>query len=418
MADNVVAINGLDSFSKAPRAHLLTRSLSNAARTQDVRRSRPDCLIERNLITPDQIATAYHYDQLYNQGWTGQGVTVILPEFSAYDTADLQNYFSCVNYQGQFISHDVGSVPVQSSGEETLDIEMVAGLAQKAKIEVYQTDFDNAYGTPDQFWQAYHDVLAAIIADNTNNHAPKVVSISWGLAEQEMTRSVVNMLDNDIQILTRAEHITVFVASGDCGAYDDGQYKQLAVDFPAADSWAIGVGGTQLSVDERSHRKDEVVWSDDSDQTQCGNKWGSGGGLSMLFARPSWQSTAGIQNRYSNGNRQIPDLSAIAFDLPTYYQGQWLNVRGTSAATPIWATGFALANQGLVEKMHYFVSGPGLFYWSASHSGRLHPFYDVQRGSNLYYPATSQWDFASGLGTPNINDLYQVFSQFIHSHVS
>jgi kumamolisin len=235
------------------------------------------------------------------------------------------------------------------------------------------------------------------------------------LAEQEMTRSVVDMLDNDIQMLTRAEHISVFVASGDCGAFDDGQYNQLAVDFPAADPWAIGVGGTQLSVDEKNNRTNEVVWSDEMDHAQCGNKWGSGGGLSMLFAQPSWQNTAGVQNSYSNGNRQMPDLSAIAFDLPSYYQGQWLNTRGTSAATPIWATGFALANQGLVEKMHYFVSGPGLFYWSASHSGRLHPFYDVQRGSNLYYPATSQWDFASGIGTPNVNDLYQVLSQFVQS---
>ena len=418
MADNIVAINGLDSFSKAPRVHFFTLPNAANAKAQVMRRSGADCLVDRSLITPSQIATAYHYDQLYKQGWTGQGVTVILPEFSAYDPADIQNYFSCLNYQGQFKTYNVGNAPTQSSGEETLDIEMVAGLAQKANIEVYQTDFDNVNGTPDQFWQAYHNVLSAIIEDNTNNHTPKVVSISWGLAEQEMTRSVVNMLDNDIQMLTRAEHISVFVASGDCGAFDDGQYNQLAVDFPAADPWAIGVGGTQLSVDEKNNRTNEVVWSDDADQAQCGNKWGSGGGLSTLFAQPSWQNTAGVQNSYSNGSRQMPDLSAIAYDLPSYYQGQWLNTRGTSAATPIWATGFALANQGLVEKTHYFVSGPGLFYWSASHSGSLHPFYDVQQGSNLYYSATSQWDFASGLGTPNINDLYQVLSQFVQSHMS
>lgn len=418
VADNIVAINGLDSFSKAPLVHFFARPTSVRAEAKATQRGNADCLVDSSLLTPDQIATAYHYDQLYKLGWTGQGVTIILPEFSAYDPADLQNYFSCLNYQGQFISHDVGNAPIQSSGEETLDIEMVAGLAQKANIEVYQTDFDNDYGTVGQFWQAYHDVLSAIIEDNTNNHAPKVVSISWGLAEQEMTRSVVNMLDNDMQVLTRAEHITVFVASGDCGAYDDGQYNQLAVDFPAADPWVIGVGGTQLAVNEKSDRTNEIVWSDNSDQTRCGNRWGSGGGLSTLFTRPSWQNTTGVRNSYSNGNRQMPDLSAVAFDLPSYYQGQWLNVRGTSAATPIWATGFVLANQGLVQKTHYFVSGPGLFYWAASNSGHLHPFYDIQRGSNLYYPATSQWDFASGLGTPNINDLYQVFNQFIQSHVS
>jgi hypothetical protein len=38
----------------------------------------------------------------------------------------------------------------------------------------------------------------------------------------------------------------------------------------------------------------------------------------------------------------------------------------------------------------------------------LHPFYDVIQGNNLYYPATPGWDFATGLGTPNLVDFSSV----------
>jgi hypothetical protein len=51
-----------------------------------------------------------------------------------------------------------------------------------------------------------------------------------------------------------------------------------------------------------------------------------------------------------------------------------------------------------------------LFYVVAQGMNGMHPYYDVTRGNNLYYPATPGWDYSTGLGTPNLWDFYLVLS--------
>lgn len=141
------------------------------------------------------------------------------------------------------------------------------------------------------------------------------------------------------------------------------------------------------------------------------HRWGSGGGLSQAYARPSWQIANGVSNLNANGRRGLPDISAAAYALPVYFGGQWGVVGGTSAAAPIWAAGMALVNEGMIRQLSRFAYSPRLFYQEARASGGMRPFYDVTHGDNLYYPATPGWDFASGLGTPNLADFYSVLSR-------
>jgi kumamolisin len=68
--------------------------------------------------------------------------------------------------------------------------------------------------------------------------------------------------------------MTVFVASGDCGAFADEVYGDLSVSFPASDLWAVSVGGTELSVNGQHNRADEVAWSDGLNPLKCKNSWG------------------------------------------------------------------------------------------------------------------------------------------------
>jgi subtilase family serine protease len=199
----------------------------------------------------------------------------------------------------------------------------------------------------------------------------------------------------------------IFVASGDCGAFSDRIFNSLSVSFPASDPWATSVGGTILSIDSQQHRTDEIVWSNGSNPQSCKNRWGSGGGNSQVYRHPSWQDANGVNNRFSNGNhRQIPDVSASAYALAVYFNGQWGAVGGTSAAAPIWAAGLALVDQGLMKQIGKFTASPQLFYVVAQNMNGMQPFYDVTRGNNLYYPATPGWDYTSGLGTPNLWDFY------------
>lgn len=230
--------------------------------------------------------------------------------------------------------------------------------------------------------------------------------MSLGGVENPLTPDVVASIDQKLQLLTQAEHMMIFVASGDCGAFEDHVFGDLSVSFPATDPNVVAVGGTELSVDGNHNRSKEVAWSDGSDRSKCTNQWGSGGGLSTLFKQPDWQTGTGVDNQDSDGSRQVPDVSAVAYRLPIYFQGRWMAVNGTSAATPIWAAGFALANEGVLQQTNTFFYGPGTFYQVANNSNGATPYYDVTQGNNLHFSATTGWDFATGLGTPNLPDFY------------
>lgn len=214
----------------------------------------------------------------------------------------------------------------------------------------------------------------------------------------------------DMQVLTQTEHMTVFTSSGDCGAYGSRSYPDTPeVNFPASSPWTVAVGGTHLDTASTGARANETVWGmlSGANPNTCDNSWGSGGGVSTQLQQPQWQSgVAGIKNSYSNGNRQVPDVAAVAEQLPVYSQGSWGDGYGTSAAAPIWATGFLLANAALSYNKHLIYFGPSVFYAAAEHSGKWQPFYGVQKGNNRYYTATAGWNYCTGLGAPNLVGFY------------
>ena len=126
-------------------------------------------------------------------------------------------------------------------------------------------------------------------------------------------------------------------------------------------------------------------------------------------------------NAASRGFRQIPDVSAVATNLALYFDGQWATLPdgeggggGTSAATPIWAAGMVLVNQALIQNFHVFFYGPSLYYAVANRPSKQSPYFDVTQGNNVGFNATPGWDFASGLGTPNLVDFYSVLLTFAH----
>lgn len=406
---SMAAITGLDNYSPQPQ-HMFTLSGFNTPRTG--KRPKQDCYPLDQTLLPKDVAHAYGYDQLWARGWHGENMTVNLVEIDGFYGDDIQNYFDCINFQGHLRTVDVDGSPTDAQGETTLDIEMVAGLARSVNIVDYQTDGSADY----DIWSQVNDELQQIINDNTNNaNAGSVVSISLGAAENELTNNDRAAIDQSLQLLTNVEHMRVFIASGDCGAFTDGVYRSLSVSFPASDPWATSVGGTILSVYQNQTRANEIAWSDSSNLSRCKNQWGTGGGNSQVYARPGWQSAA-INNQNSGGNhRQLPDIAAAAYALAVYFQGQWGAVGGTSAAAPIWSAGLALVNEGLMRQIGKFTASPQLFYMVASSAGSMHPYFDVTRGNNLYYSATPGWDYTTGLGTPNLADFYTVLSNKLTS---
>lgn len=412
LANHIEAMSGLDSYSKYQNPSATTRLLPLNA---NINRAN-GCVDDEDVLTPQQIGQAYGLNQFYRRGWTGQGTTIVLPEFSTFSRSDVDRYLACLHYRGKLSVVNVDNAPPKMQDlEPVLDIEMAAGLAPDANIVVYQT---NAGKNFENFWPRLQDVFNKISDDYSNHTQPVTISVSWGNTEGYLTHAMLKSIDSTLEVLAVVEHVNIFAASGDCGAYDSADYPNtLDVGFPSSDPSVIAVGGTFLYTDNLGNRTSEVAWSEDPKKhTNCDNQWGSGGGLSLDFPRPTWQQGyTGIQNKYSNGQRQVPDVSAAAYYLACYIQGQWFYCAGTSAAAPIWATGYTLANQGLVSSAGYYVAGPGPLYILARQYANDNPFYDVQKGNNLYYPATPGWDFATGLGTPNMGGIYQGLLQFVHS---
>ena len=407
LANSIDAITGLDNYSKPP-LHALTMHFSHPQGPHTPKSPAQDCSPAAQTLTPGDVAGAYGYDTLQRRGLLGQQMTINLVEIDGSYQDDIQNHLSCINFKGHLSFVDIDGSPSVSEGESTLDVQMVTGLAPAASIVVYQTD-GNANGDT---WVQVNDELQKILDNNTSNaNACSVVSIRLGIDEADITSDDVRALDSSLQELTKVEHMTVFVASGDCAAFADVTFGDLSVSFPASDPWAVAVGGTVLSVNDQHQRTNEVAWSQFPPNIfHCKNSWGSGGGISSLFPRPGWQMGPGVQNKYSNGKRQVPDVSAVAYNLAVYFQGQWTAVGGTSAAAPIWAAGQALVNEDTIQHLHTFGYSPQLYYTVANKHTGGNAYFNVTSGNNLYYPATPGWNYPTGFGTPNLVSFDQAVS--------
>jgi kumamolisin len=373
-------------------------------------------------LTRDKLAAAYQLNQLYKQGFQGQGMTIGVVEFDEpYDPRDIANYAACAGINApniQNIDVDGHVASGHGQGEAALDLELIAGLAPRAQILDYQVSLSNT-----SFAQALVDVFNRVATD----HKVQVLSVSYGAGEDTFSTTEQDAINRSLRNLA-AEGISVFVSSGDCGAFSYRVPHVAMVSFPASAPYTIAVGGTHLQVNNNNVRTSEDVWSDNDGAPRCQNEWGSGGGVSQNsdFKRPFWQIGPGTTSHYNgasslvftfdvqpvsapNGLRQVPDIAAAAYpNISIYFQGFWFRAGGTSAAAPIWAAGALLVDQGLQKQGKISLGGVPDFYTLANHPGNLHPYTDITRGDNLFYPATRGWDYSTGWGSPNFNDILQL----------
>ena len=375
-------------------------------------------------LTRDRLAAVYQDNTLYREGYQGQGMAIGVAEFDeAYDPVDIATYAACAGVNAPHIQNIQVDGPTPGGpgeGEAALDLELIAGLAPQAHILDYQVGTNNGH-IP--FAQALVDLFSRVALDRK----VQVLSVSYGSGDGALSSQEQDAVNRALRTLA-AEGISVFVSSGDCGAYSQRVSNIAMVSFPASAPYAIAVGGTHLQVTANNTRASEDVWSDNDGATTCQNEWGSGGGVSQNpdFHRPSWQVGVGTTNHYDgssqvvltsslnpvvapNGLRQVPDVAAAAYpNIAIYYQGQWYAFGGTSAAAPIWAAGALLVDQGLNGHGKALLGGVPTLYTLANHPGRFHPYTDITRGNNLFYPATRGWDYATGWGSPNFDDMLQL----------
>jgi kumamolisin len=353
-------------------------------------------------FSPDEVAGFYNFGPLYKGGLSGAGQTVVFMEVDGFLPSDIQAYSSAFGLPSPDITGPIFSrtwdTPAAISfgtfgclSETDLDLQVVHGMAPEAHLVVYQAEADQQ-GPPLTY---VADALQAAI----NNYPRSVFNLSLLWCEDAASAQQFEGLF--AQLVSGGG--TAFVSSGDNGAYARGcPGHNLSTQEPADTPHAVGVGATTALIGAGSTYGREASWGEPFEQ------WGTGGGLSAVFKRPIWQSGPGVLNQYSNGMRQIPDVSALG-DLDTGWDiaidGKWQMVGGTSAAAPLWAALTALTDEALAQ--HHLgevgFANPA-FYDFGSHPSHFPApaFHPVTAGTNLYYPATSSgWNYGTGWGTPN-----------------
>ena len=352
--------------------------------------------------TPSELRTAYNMNSLINSA-NGVGQTVAIFELDGYNASDVNAYLSHYGLGAAKYSNVLVDGATNTAGpgaiEVELDMEVVSAIAPGASQKIYigpNTD------------QGVNDTYNKIVTDNL----AKVTSTSWGLCEVYSGTSELQTLDN-IFAQGAAQGQAFFAASGDAGAYDCGD-TNLGVDSPADDPHVVGVGGTHLVTGSGGSYSSESIWSNPGNTSRGPMGLGSGGGLSGYFSQPSYQTGPGVNNPYSNGMRQTPDVSADA-DPNTGYSvyctasasgcpgSGWIQVGGTSAAAPLWAGIAADLNQYLTANGKPTLGSASAALYSLFNTAQTYaPYHDVTSGNNLYYPATAGYDLGSGIGSPNV----------------
>ena len=385
IANRVAGVIGLDNAGKR-KSYAVKRSQEEGMRALQAPHGGTG---PGGGLAPSDIKTAY---ALSGVSLNGAGQTLGLFQLDGYTLSDITKYedtFGLPHVPLQNVLVDgFNGAPGGGAGEVTLDIELQIAMAPGAtKVIIYEGPNSSA-GVVDTYNRIATDNLA------------KQISTSWGLQELGSSASEKNS-ENTIYQQMAAQGQTIYAASGDSGAYDDG--STLSVDDPASQPFMTGVGGTTLTTNGAGGTyKSEKTWNGGSIANG-----GGGGGISAFWNIPSYQT--GVISTASKGSttkRNVPDVS-LNSDPNTgysiYFQGGWVVYGGTSCAAPLWAGFTALVNQQRVANGKTTLGDPHAALKTIGQgTGYATAFHDIADNStNLFYPAVASFDDATGWGTIN-----------------
>ncbi|HYY28843.1 MAG TPA: protease pro-enzyme activation domain-containing protein, partial [Chthoniobacterales bacterium] len=388
IASSVIGINGLQPYLHPHRHFMRAQSLT----PQNLSNYNPP-------YTVPQVLQAYDANGLAQDG-SGQTIGIVIDTFP--NSGDLTSFWS-LNGINQSLGNIeevqvVGGALPAPSGEETLDTEWSSSIAPGAKVRIYATTdlsfvhVDEAYG--------------AIINDLPSQPSLHQISMSYGLGELYEAISQIQT-DSQYFAILAAEGVTIFVSSGDGGATPGpngpgDNSGPLQVENPACDPSVTAVGGTSLYLNSSSGaRASEPAW------------YYGGGGQSVIFGRPTWQTGVGMP---PGSGRLVPDVASVADPNTGAYlvlNGSTQIVGGTSWSAPCWAGYSARINQGRAAKN---LSSLGLLaprIYALNPQNGKPDFFDIVTGNNGHYNAGPGFDLCTGLGRPNVAQLLSSLTNIV-----
>ncbi|HZY98602.1 MAG TPA: S53 family serine peptidase [Candidatus Baltobacteraceae bacterium] len=375
----------------------------------------------------DDLKQAYSYPS-YTAA-NGAGRTMAVVAASDFLDSDVAAYFG---HEGLAVPNIVrrpvdGGSPAFNinsglSDEVSLDVQQSTGSAPGATLMVYEA--------PDaSFFPSFFDMYTAIDEDNKAD----VVSTSFGLCELFLLPSYNGGTDftpeylgffHDLFLQGNAQGITFLESSGDNGAQGgectdpSGAKAVFGVSFWADDPNVTGVGGTNLMTSNipgslrSTYIRENAFANDWPGGFAPGAIWGSGGGISVVYGKPSFQNLVNT----GASMRAVPDIAMMMGGCPggttkpcgnknpnnsafvTALQGQFFLFIGTSGSSPDFAGLQAIQDQvaggraGNVNNVIYELAALGTL-------GNGPIFHNNIPGNNGYQ-SHQGYNFVVGNGTP------------------
>jgi pseudomonalisin len=291
----------------------------------------------------------------------------------------------------------LGSTDTSGAVEFDMDTQESTGMAGNVKqLIVY--DVDSLYDV--NLIAGFNEFVVQDIA--------QAGSASFGGCEAIEYASGAMPLYDQIFRQAAVQGQTVFASAGDsgsaCGVNGDLNGVPLSgvpatVEFPAADTYVVGAGGTTILVDSSFNVIETTAWD------------AGGGGFSAFEPAGGWQfdfvpGETGLQIATPNGAKGVPDVAMDADFLlsPAGFVSNGADTTngGTSLASPL-----SLGSWARIQNAHNNTLGfaaPGLYALSTpgTPTSTIGGMTDITLGTNGVYPATPGWDFTTGLGSFDI----------------
>ncbi len=252
------------------------------------------------------------------------------------------------------------SYPNSNSGwgmEISLDVQVAHATCQNCRILLIEANSSS-----------FTDLLTA--ENQALAQGAMIVSNSWSAGEFSTETSYDSIFNHP--------GVVFAFASGDSGYSGGTQY-------PSASPYVVSVGGTTLQINSNNTYYNETAWN------------GAGSGCSAYEPKPSWQNDSGCANRMTTdvSADADPNTGAAVLD-SSYSPAGWYQVGGTSLATPLIASVYALAGP----------VGSNMYAASIPYSNFMY-LHDVTSGSTgncstpYFCNALVGYDGPTGNGTPN-----------------
>jgi hypothetical protein len=330
LAAVVSGITGLSSYHM--QGHAVSRQRSGVA---------PDFTTTSgsHFMVPWDFRQIYDMNPLINAGSDGTGIKIGVVGQSAFDTNQIANFQMKTGQAAKqptavLVPNTGVSNRVQGDEDESeLDLEYSSGSAPGASVQFIYTGCGTTASTNAiTGTNCQNDgVNTALIYAITNNLAP-ILTMSYGDCEATIA-SYANTTLEPILKQANAQGQTVLVSSGDTGAAtcDQGTGARaathgLSVSYPASSVYVTAVGGTLISFtsfasSNNSYGGSATAYTDEQAWNENGVNQGglaaTGGGVSKIFAKPSWQVGSQVP---SDGFRDVPDVAfnSSVFNIPYF----------------------------------------------------------------------------------------------------